>query len=592
MVGNINTLPTLQLITDMSTEHFINLEQAPTYQPRLGEMLIEAGFVTEQDVQRALEFQARLGGLLGAVLIRMGALSEDNLLSILSKQLDIPVMDSKQIPQDINLLLNTIEQSNIDEDWWLDQEVVAWETSEGTLHCLARNPLSDTLHEVFEQAFMEHDILWYLARHQDLDRILDLLAKANTGEHFGDTDDVNLLRELAEGAPVVEFVNNMFSQAVDQRASDIHIEPEEHTFFVRYRVDGVLYEHISLPKERFNAIASRIKLISGLDIAERRLPQDGRVNTRVSGQELDIRVSCLPGVHGESIVMRLLPKERETSRLEQLGFAPDHYRLFNQWISEPHGIILVTGPTGSGKSTTLYATLDAVNNRTQKIITVEDPVEYQLKGITQVQAHSDIGYTFASALRSILRQDPDIIMIGEIRDRETSEIAIQAALTGHMVLSTLHTNDAVSAFTRLIDMGIETFLVATSVRAVQAQRLLRRLCEHCAQPTTPLAEVQTQVKQILPEELATQPPQWKQAVGCTACQGTGYQGRVGIYEMVYITNEMQTLILNRASTREMRQLAIKQGFRTLREDGWLKAYSGITSMEEVLRVTEETTAVV
>jgi len=590
MVGNINTLPTLQLITDMSTEHFINLEQAPTYQPRLGEMLIEAGFVTEQDVQRALEFQARLGGLLGAVLIRMGSLSEDNLLSILSKQLDIPVMDSKEIPQDINLLLNTIEESNIDEDWWLDQEVVAWQTSEGTLHCLARNPLSDTLHEVFEQAFMEHEILWYLARHQDLDRILDLLAKANTGEHFGDTDDVNLLRELAEGAPVVEFVNNMFSQAVDQRASDIHIEPEEHTFFVRYRVDGVLYEHISLPKERFNAIASRIKLISGLDIAERRLPQDGRVNTRVSGQELDIRVSCLPGVHGESIVMRLLPKERETSRLEQLGFAPDHYRLFNEWISEPHGIILVTGPTGSGKSTTLYATLDAVNNRTQKIITVEDPVEYQLKGITQVQAHSDIGYTFASALRSILRQDPDIIMIGEIRDRETSEIAIQAALTGHMVLSTLHTNDAVSAFTRLIDMGVETFLVATSVRAVQAQRLLRRLCEHCAQPTTPLAEVEKQVKQILPEEMAAQAPQWKQAVGCPACQG--YQGRVGIYEMVYITNEMQTLILNRASTREMRQLAIKQGFRTLREDGWLKAYSGITSLEEVLRVTEETTHVV
>ncbi len=570
----------------MSTNSLIN-ETAPTYQPRLGDMLIEAGFVNEQDIQRALEFQARFGGLLGAVLIRMGAVSEDNLLSVLSKQLDLPVIESKNLPLDSNLLLNTIEKANIDEDWWLDQEVVAWETSDNRLHCLARNPLSDTIHEVFYNTFPEQTVVCYLARNQDLDRLLDLLAKASTGDPFGNTDDVNLLRELAEGAPVVEFVNNMLSQAVDQRASDVHIEPEEHTFFVRYRVDGVLYEHLNLAKERFNAIVSRIKLISGMDIAERRLPQDGRLNTRVSGQELDIRVSCLPGVHGESMVMRLLPKERQTSRLEQLGFAPDHYRLFNQWISEPHGIILVTGPTGSGKSTTLYASLDTVNNRTQKIITVEDPVEYQLKGVTQVQAHSEIGYTFANALRSILRQDPDIIMIGEIRDRETSEIAIQAALTGHMVLSTLHTNNAVSAFTRLIEMGVEPFLVATSVRAVQAQRLVRRLCPACRQPMTPLTEIQAQVKRILPEELAVQPPQWQQAVGCPACQGMGYQGRVGIYEMVYITNEMQTLILNRASATEMRQLATQQGFRTLREDGLIKAYQGVTSIEEVLRVTEE-----
>jgi general secretion pathway protein E len=380
----------------------------------------------------------------------------------------------------------------------------------------------------------------------------------------------------------------MFSQAIDQRASDVHVEPEEHTFFVRYRVDGVLYEHLNLPKERFNPIASRIKLISGLDIAERRLPQDGRLNIRVSGQDLDVRVSCLPGVHGESIVMRLLPKERQTSRLDRLGFAPDHLRLFNEWISEPHGIILVTGPTGSGKSTTLYAALDAINDRTQKIITVEDPVEYQLRGITQVQAHSEIGYTFAQALRSILRQDPDIVMIGEIRDRETSEIAIQAALTGHMVLSTLHTNDAVSAFTRLIDMGVEPFLVATSVRAVQAQRLVRRLCE-CARPQEPLAAVKRRVQEIMPTELAHQPARWKTAVGCTKCQQTGYLGRVGIYELVYITPELQTLVLQRSAASELRRVAAKQGFRTLREDGWIKAYLGITSVEEVLRTTEAAT---
>jgi len=572
----------------MPTETLLNSPDSNTYKPRLGEMLVQAGLVDEPDVQRALEFQNRFGGELGAVLIRMGALSEESLLTTLSKQLELPIIDSKTIPADVNNFLDIIDKTSIDKEWWLDQELMAWETPDNTVHCIARNPLSDIAHEVFFNAFPQQPVIWYLTRHQDLERILDSVTKANTNKgFFGDTEDVHLLRELAEGAPVVEFVNNMLSQAVDQRASDVHIEPEEHNFFVRYRIDGILYEHLNLPRERFNAIASRIKLISGLDIAERRLPQDGRLNTRVSGQDLDIRVSCLPGVHGESIVMRLLPKERQASRLEQLGFAKDHYRWFRQWIAEPHGIILVTGPTGSGKSTTLYATLDAMNDRSQKIITVEDPVEYQLKGVTQVQAHSEIGYTFAHALRSILRQDPDIIMIGEIRDRETSEIAIQAALTGHMVLSTLHTNDTVSAFTRLIDMGVEPFLIATTVRAVQAQRLVRRLCKLCAKPAQVLTDLVAQTQRILPKEYINEPPQWLQAIGCPHCQNTGYQGRVGIYELVYVTPEMKALILNRASAADLRRLATQQGFRTLREDGFIKAYQGITSIEEVLRVTEQ-----
>ncbi|MCK5720005.1 MAG: Flp pilus assembly complex ATPase component TadA [Thiomargarita sp.] len=553
---------------------------------RLGEILVNAGFINEQDLQRALDFQERLGGQLGAVLIRLGAVSEDNLLISLSQQLNLPIINNLDIPPEAEIFTDLIKESGVEEDWWLDQEVLAWKDADKRIHCLARNPLSDTIREFFYQFFFDTEIIWYLVRNQDLDRLLDQVSKANTDDYFGNSDDVNILRELAEGAPVVEFVNNMLSQAIDQRASDVHIEPEERNFFVRYRIDGILYERFNLPRERFNAIASRIKLIGGLDIAERRLPQDGRLNTRVSGQELDIRVSCLPGVHGESIVMRLLPKERQANRLEQLGFAPDHYRLFTQWISEPHGIILVTGPTGSGKSTTLYATLDAVNDRKQKIITVEDPVEYQLTGITQVQAHSDIGYTFASALRSILRQDPDIVMIGEIRDLETAEIAIQASLTGHMVLSTLHTNDAVSSFTRLIDMGIEPFLVATSVRAVQAQRLVRRLCS-CAQTITPLAEIQAQVKRILPPEIAQTAPQWKQAVGCHQCQNTGYQGRIGIYEMVHLTKELQSLILKQVTTSDLQQKAAQLGFRNLREDGLIKAYQGVTGIEEVLRVTEE-----
>ncbi|EIJ41011.1 type II secretory pathway, ATPase PulE/Tfp pilus assembly pathway, ATPase PilB [Beggiatoa alba B18LD] len=554
---------------------------------RLGEMLIANQLASANDIQRGLDFQKRFGGRLGAILIRMGAISEDGLLNTLAEQLNLTVLLTTQLPSDINQLLTGLEVTGLDKEWCLDQELVVWAEDENAqLCCLARDPLADTLHEVLDNRFPER-ITWFLARNQDLDKLLDLLAKARPNEAFTNTDDVNLLRELAEGAPVVEFVNNMFSQAIDRRASDVHVEPEEHTFFVRYRIDGVLYEHLNLPRERFNPIASRIKLISGLDIAERRLPQDGRLNTRVSGQDLDIRVSCLPGVHGESIVMRLLPKERQTNRLDRLGFANDHLELFKRWISEPHGIILVTGPTGSGKSTTLYAALDEVNDRTQKIITVEDPVEYQLKGVTQVQAHSDIGYTFASALRAILRQDPDIIMLGEIRDRETAEIAIQASLTGHMVLSTLHTNDAVSAFTRLVDMGVEPFLVATSVRAVQAQRLVRRLCPHCAKPSKPLAAINQRLQEIIPAYLAKQPAKWMEAVGCTHCQGTGYQGRVGIYELVYITTELQSLVLNRAPVNELRRLALREGFRNLREDGWLKAYQGITSIEEVLRVTDE-----
>jgi general secretion pathway protein E len=552
--------------------------------PRLGELLLAKNLISEQDLNRALDFQQRFGGKLGAVLIRMGALSEDALLEVLSAQLNLPVLKSADIPFEATPFMLIAERTGIAPDWWQDQAVLAWEHGD-SINAIAREPFDDTVQEVFAQVFSTYRVHWHLARNQDLDRALDSFAKADTLKNPFYGDDVSHLRELAEGAPVVEFVNNMLSQAIDQNASDVHIEPEEQIFQVRYRVDGVLREHLNLPKERFPAVASRIKLISGLDIAERRLPQDGRLNTRVSGQALDIRVSTLPGVHGESIVMRLLPKERETARLAQLGFAPDHLHQFQQWIREPHGIILVTGPTGSGKSTTLYAALDAVNDRTQKIITVEDPVEYQLKGITQVQAHSDIGYTFAHALRSILRQDPDIIMIGEIRDLETAEIAVQASLTGHLVLSTLHTNDALSAFTRLIDMGVEPFLVATAVRAVQAQRLVRCLCRHCATPTEVPPNIAADTH--LPPAYAAYPPQWHTAQGCPQCGNSGYRGRSGIYEMVYLTAEMQHNILQRGSIADLRRMAAQQGFRTLRQDGWIKAYQGITSVEEVMRVTEE-----
>jgi general secretion pathway protein E len=341
--------------------------------------------------------------------------------------------------------------------------------------CAARDPLLPSLREAMRHAFPGRRVHWCLCRAQDLERMLDGLAHHARSDEWGGGDEQQL-RAMAEEAPVVELVSNLMAQAVEQRASDIHLEPEERTFSVRFRIDGVLHNRLSLPRDRFDAVASRLKLISGMDIAERRLPQDGRLSTRVGGQEMDIRVSALPGVHGESIVMRLLPKERKELGLERLGFEADHLAMMKAWTAEANGIVLVTGPTGSGKSTTLYASLAAANDGLKKIITVEDPVEFQLPAITQIQAHPDIGLTFANALRSILRQDPDVIMIGEIRDLETAQIAVQAALTGHLVLSTLHTNDAISAFTRLIDMGVEPFLVATPVRAVQAQRLVRRLC--------------------------------------------------------------------------------------------------------------------
>jgi general secretion pathway protein E len=384
---------------------------------------------------------------------------------------------------------------------------------------------------------------------------------------------------------VIEVVNNVFSQAMDQGASDIHVEPEERVFHIRLRIDGVLHTRLTLPRERYPAVASRIKLISGMDIAERRLPQDGRISTRVSGQEIDVRVSSVPGVHGESIVMRILPKERQSFRLENLGFAPDHLELFQSWAREPHGIILVTGPTGSGKSTTLYGTLEAINDRNNKIITVEDPVEYQLEGITQIQTHAEIDYTFARALRAILRQDPDVIMIGEIRDLETASIAVQAALTGHLVFSTLHTNDAISAFTRLIDMGVEPFMVATSVRAVQAQRLVRRLCPECAEPAEPLDAVRDVVAAVRDQLHIPGEENWLRAEGCSSCQGTGYRGRLGIYELIDLTPELQREVLANRSAADLWEVARSQGVRSLREDGLIKASRGWTSVEEIARVT-------
>lgn len=563
-----------------------NYKTAASSTMLLGELLLQHGLIGPDDLDKALSLQERLGGRLGAILIRVGAISEDNLLPVLSEQLGMPLLGGEELPRDAQDFERVIESSGMAVDWWLDQEVLAWEYAEGTIRCIARDFLDNSINEMLERAFPEHSLEWCMVPSHTFETMLDTLAKAghNTAAYGSDAAH---LRELAEEAPVIEFVNNLMAQASDQSASDIHIEPEELSFSVRFRIDGVLYDRFKLPRERFDAIASRIKLISGMDIAERRLPQDGRLESRVSGNAIDIRVSAVPGVHGESIVMRLLPKGQKSYKLATLGFEEDNLARLQRWVHEPHGIVLVTGPTGSGKSTTLYAALEDVNDGRKKIITVEDPVEFQLPGITQIQTLSDIGYTFANALRAILRQDPDVVMVGEIRDRETAEIAVQASLTGHLVLSTLHTNDALSAFTRLIDMGIEPFLVATPIRGVMAQRLVRRLCEHCAEPVAPLEQVVEIARQSFPENVLAEQPHWRKAVGCSACNGTGYSGRTGIHEMVEVTPEMQDLIVKGGSQKAMRQLANSQGMRTLRTEGLMKAYRGITSVEEIMRVTAE-----
>jgi len=553
----------------------------------LGQLLLREQKISVEDLDRAVSMQERLGGSLGQILIRLGAVSEEDILQTLASALDIPLLDPEQLPQTAAPYLEIIEQSEIDPDWWLDQEVLCWQDTPEKLFYVARDIQDPSLQEILERAFPEHNITPCLTSGYELEKALETVAASLR------TDSTTVayeeqLRELAEEAPVIEFVNNLLSQAFSSRASDIHIEPDELTFDVRFRIDGILFTRYSLPMERFAAISSRVKLIAGMDISERRLPQDGRLSMRLSGQELDIRVSALPGIHGESIVLRLLTKEGQEFHLDNIGFDPDQMEMLRHWFQSPHGILLVTGPTGSGKSTTLYSILQEINDRKRKIITVEEPVEYRLSGITQVQAKSEIGYNFASALRSILRQDPDVIMIGEIRDTETAEIAIQSSLTGHLVLSTLHTNDAVSAFTRLTDMGIEPFLVAAPIRGVMAQRLVRRLCPECAKPFTPDPALIDETRMLSETAGTCYDGQWKEPVGCPTCQGTGYLGRIGIFELVPMTAPMRELILQGRPWDEMKELATnKQRNRTLRQDGFLKASRGLTSIEEVLRVTVE-----
>lgn len=546
----------------------------------LGQRLLETGAISESDLRKALGIQESVGGLLGSILIRVGALAEDVLLRTLSEQNGQRIVGQDLPLPEFHELFVGMEATDIVFDWYLDHSVIHWMESEKLICCCKQQtgPISDTMRYFFPEAEIEYCLI----AGQELDAVLDFVRKEKSVDDLlHDSGSSKALRELAEEAPVVELVNNILAQAINTDSSDVHIEPDEEGFAVRLRTDGILYTRFRQPAERFPAVASRIKLISGLDIAERRLPQDGRITTRISGTEMDVRVSTVPGVHGESIVMRLLPKERDVVKLQNLGLEADHLAQVEQAIGEANGMFLVTGPTGSGKSTTLSGALAAANDGRKKIITVEDPVEFVVPGVTQIQAHAEIGYTFASALRAILRQDPDVIMVGEIRDKETADIAIQSALTGHMMLSTVHTNDALSVFTRLIDMGVEPFLVAAPMKLVQAQRLVRKLCPHCAKDT----DIPSSVAEDFEKLQLSIEADWKAAEGCERCLDVGYRGRTGIYEIYPISAQMRELVVKRATATEIRELAAKEGHRSMYEDGLIKAARGVTTVEEVVRVT-------
>lgn len=523
-----------------------------------------------------------------AFICRERGISEEVFLQRLAKILNYPYLDLPKIN------VPTEARNRISTKVAFQYTVMPSGLEDGALQVVTANPFdSAMLSAVQFDAGMP--IKLALAPKDEIEKALKKYygVGAETLDELAEEEEpIELLmpedKEITENdqeASVIKFVNQVIWEAYKERATDIHFEPCEDELRIRYRIDGILHQTPMPPqlKRYQSALISRIKVMAGMNIAEKRLPQDGRINVRIKGEELDIRVSTVPTVYGESVSLRLLTRGKVFLGLDKLGFSPDQEAAIREIIVKPHGIMLVTGPTGSGKSTSLYAFLSTINSVQKRIITIEEPVEYELKGINQIAVRSDIGLTFAVGLRHILRQDPNVIMVGEIRDLETAEIAIRAALTGHLVFSTLHTNDAPSAFTRLIDMGIEPFLVASSVEAVMAQRLVRTICPHCK------TEQKIERNYLLkigfpPEDIDT--AVFYKGMGCEECRQLGYQGRTGIYELLIMSDAIRSLVMNRAPSTAIAQKAIEQGMCTLRQDGWKKVKAGITTVEEVLRVTQ------
>ncbi|WP_189478418.1 GspE/PulE family protein [Halioglobus pacificus] len=556
---------------------------------KIGELLVEQGKISERDVERTLLAQSEMGDKFGQVLVKLGLVSELDFATALSAQLDIPLLNSADYPEE------PVQVDEVAQDFLFSNSVVPVAKTGDDLTFAAAVPQDPYISKALGMA-VESPVTVVLGLESDISKALQAHLVSDAGDNEEEFDDqfagqsddefIEHLRDLASEAPVIRLVNQIIHRAVDMGASDIHIEPFEDGLHLRYRVDGVLQDYPDAPAGNLSAaIASRIKLLSQMNIAERRLPQDGRIMTRVKGHELDLRVSTIPTVHGESIVMRVLDRESIRLSLGDMGFSEDTLERYQTLLARPHGVLLVTGPTGSGKTTTLYASLASLDSEKLKIITVEDPVEYQLGGVNQIQVQSQIELTFARALRAILRQDPDIIMIGEMRDTETAQIGVQSALTGHLVLSTLHTNTAAGAITRLEDMGVERYLITSSVNGVLAQRLVRTLCSSCKKPVelSDTAIAQYGLKRFLPEGQRTV----YQADGCDACMGSGYIGRTSIHELFPLDEVMHRVIMSGADATSLHAAARDQGMLTLFEDGLRKVVQGQTSIEEVLRVTQD-----
>jgi general secretion pathway protein E len=557
-------------------------------EPKIGELLVSNKKISSRDLERALIAQQEMGGLLGQVLVRLGLVSEVDVAQALCQQLDIALVSASDYPPE------PLQVEGVSSLFLQSHQLVLLSLSESQLEAVCTEPQNDFLTQALALATgrsvtlklgLESDIQATMQRYAELESPEDD-AEEVTDSYSGDEEFIEHLKDLASEAPVIRQVNNIIHRALDMGASDIHIEPFDDGLHLRYRVDGVIHESSDAPSlEQAAAVASRIKLLAHLNIAERRLPQDGRIMTRVKGHELDLRVSTIPTVHGESIVMRVLDRQSIRLSLESMGFSEDTLAGYKELLHRPHGVLLLTGPTGSGKTTTLYASLSTLDATSLKIITVEDPVEYQLNGINQIQVQPQIELDFARALRSILRQDPDIIMIGEMRDSETAQIAVQSALTGHLVLSTLHTNTAAGAITRLEDMGIERYLITSSVNGVLAQRLVRRLCKHCREEV----EIDPVVAKNsgLDRWLAAGQTHIHTARGCDHCQGSGYSGRVAIHELLVLVPELQKAVLAGSDATGLHALARQKGMPTLYEDGLRKVAAGVTSLEEVMRVTQD-----
>jgi len=560
----------------------------------IGELLLNNGLIDEKVLAAALEEQAETGEKLGERLVRLGCISEKDMLNVLSTQLETPCISSEDYP---NIPPTLTHKPSL--KFMRHYMVVPVEVCDGVLTLATADPINHypaeamafaTGLEVRPVISSETDILhaieaYYGEGPVTMDKIIEEIDEKDPAGAL-DIDDVEQLKDMALEAPVINLVNMLIRNALERKASDIHIEPYEGVIHIRYRVDGIMYDVESMPKRLHPAISSRIKIMAKLNIAERRLPQDGRIKLRLSGKGVDIRVSVIPTLHGESIVMRLLDPDGIMS-LESLGFSGAKRKAFSEMINQPHGMVLVTGPTGSGKSTTLYAALSKIDIASKKVITIEDPVEYKLEGINQIQVKPKIGLNFATGLRSIVRQDPDVVLVGEIRDTETADIAIHSALTGHMILSTLHTNDAPGSVTRLIDMGVEGFLISSSLLGVLAQRLVRVICPKCKVRFVPDKDMRVRIsgelrriKKIDEKDIVTY-----RGDGCPHCNNSGYSGRTGLFELMMVSDDIRHLIAEKSSADKIRGKAIESGMLTLREDGWEKVLKGITSIEEVGRVT-------